>query len=106
MKSAAERKEDLLKLLYSYGGACPVKIAVKKMCDEWELDENSQNHIVRGCRTELCTAGLIKPGVRKSSEHLTIGELAEVTNGHRSPYGFWELTPAGKRFVTMNLLVS
>lgn len=34
MKSAKERQEDLLKLLYSYGGACPIKMVVKKMCEE------------------------------------------------------------------------
>lgn len=104
--NAKERKEELLKLLYSYGGACPVKIAVAKLCHACGIDEKSQNHIIRGDRTSLCIEGLIKPGVRRTSEHLSVGELAEVKNGIRSPYGYWELTSAGKRHVRMNLLSS
>ena len=99
-----DRKTDLLLFLYRYVGGAPIKLVVDNLCKRWNVDASAKNHLVRGTRTALCTEGLVKPGARKATSNLTIGELAEVKNGIRSPYGYWELTPAGKLFVTMNLL--
>lgn len=104
MSKCIEKENDLLLFLYRYGGGAPIKIVVDNLCKRWAIDVNAKNHLVRSTRTALCIKGLIKPGVRKSTEHLTISELAEVKNGLRSPYGYWELTEAGKRFVKSSLL--
>lgn len=99
-----DRQNDLLLFLYNYGGAAPIKVVVDKLCSRWNINVRAQNHIVRTVRAAACIAGLVKPGVRKSTENLTISELAEVKNGYRSPYGYWELTAAGKKFVKSSIL--
>jgi hypothetical protein len=104
MNKCVDKENDLLLFLYRYGGGAPIKIVVDNLCKRWGIDTAAKNHLVRSTRTALCIKGLVKPGVRKSTDHMTISELAEVKNKVRSPYGWWELTEAGKRFVKSTLL--
>jgi hypothetical protein len=92
-----EQREILMEsigiYLYKCGGACPVKIIMKAL-QEWEFYDQ-----IRSAKRTLVRKGYIKRGVHTKTAKLPEDKLLEVFKGKRSPYGYWELTSAGMKWI-------